>query len=40
MDEIQDKLNEDNIRNLVEEGVIQNVQDKDERADDMASPVE
>lgn len=33
MDNIQTEFNTDDIRNIVEEGVIENVQDSDERTD-------
>lgn len=39
MDE-QTKVNTDDIRNLVAEGVIENVQDQDDNSGELGSPVE
>ena len=40
MDEKQTKVNTDSIRNLVEEGVIENVQGEDISTNEVGSPVE
>jgi len=37
---LQTEFNTDDIRNLVEEGVIENVQDKDECSDSVEQPVQ
>ena len=36
----QTEMNTDDIRNLVEEGVIENVQDTNERTDEVEQPVQ
>lgn len=40
MDNIQTEFNNDDIRNIVEEGVIENVQGEDERTDSVGQDME
>lgn len=40
MDNIQTEFNTDDIRNIVEEGVIENVQGEDERTDNVEPHLE
>lgn len=40
MDNIQTEFNNDDIRNIVEEGVIENVQYQDDNSGELGSPVE